>query len=253
MERFPGEQIVRYNSRTGKTHVIFDPNKPKKLAVRVIKPEPAEESLLPVAAEPYIPFHVSDLERLFEKIDERFAALKREQVTAQPAALPPVVINNENPSLLSTVFSNLLQRNQAPTPAPSHSASDLRSVADALNNLAIRSTQAAPQQPAPNLNISMPAIHINAQMPAQDQAPITFAPNIQPSEIIVRETVPVNINVEPAAPAVNNISIEPAAAPINNITVQPAEVNIPKPVRELQKIQRGPKDLIESTETKIEY
>jgi hypothetical protein len=87
--------------------------------------------------------------------------------------------------------------------------------------------------------------------------PITFAPNIQPSDIIVRESVPVNINVEPAPPAVNNISIEPAAPPVNNITVQPADVNIPKPVREIQRmdVARNGEKLIThtDTETKIEY
>ena len=69
--------------------------------------------------------------------------------------------------------------------------------------------------PAPVYNMTMPAINLTAQMPANG-------------------TVTVNVPEQPApivnvtnAPAVNNVTVQPSAPPVNNITVQPADVNLP--------------------------
>lgn len=81
------------------------------------------------------------------------------------------------------------------------------------------------------------------------QPNITFAPVIQPSEVVNQN----NIEVQPTPlEVINQNNIQPA--PVENvINVQPAEVKLPRAKREKQKVKRGKNGLIESTDTTIEY
>lgn len=252
--KFPTEQIVVYNDRTKQTHVIYDPNN-RKFAMRVVKPAVIETPAPVVQLAPVV-----DMTPVLDVLNERFAELKRE--TPAPA-MPVFVQQAESPSWLESFVARLTNQPAAAgidtksfdTMARSvgdlaiyvkdlqganqkHSERDLRSVADALNNLAIRSIQ---QTPAPDVNITMSPITLHAQMPKGNDPIVNFSPTIHPSDVVIRENTPVNVTVQPAA------------APVNNITVKPADVKIPKPVRELQKINRDTQDLIESTETEITY
>ena len=253
--KFPNEQIVVYNDRTKQTHVIYDPNN-RKFTMRVAKPA-VVETPAPVVQ----PVPVVDMTPVLDAINERFAELKRE--TPAPAA-PVIVQQAESPSWLESVVARLTNPTAAGIESKSfdamvrsvsdlathvkglqgvnekYSERDLRSVADALNHLALRSTQ---QTPAPDVNITMSPITLHAQMPKGNDPVVNFNPTIRPSDVVIRENTPVNVTVQPAA------------APVNNITVKPADVkvDIPKPVREMQKINRGKNQNIESTETEIEY
>jgi hypothetical protein len=126
------------------------------------------------------------------------------------------------------------------TPAPAYKTDPgLITLAESLNNLAdayIKSLALTPA-PQPNINVTLPPITMTANMPAQGEPSITFSPVIQP------------------APVENVINVPEQAAPVNNITVQPSDVkvNIPKPIREKQKVKRNRDGLIESTDTEIEY
>jgi hypothetical protein len=71
--------------------------------------------------------------------------------------------------------------------------------------------------PSPTYNFTMPQIQLTAQMPAQGQPSVTFAPVIQPSEVAVKNEV----TVQPAAVSVPQTVVE------NNVTVQPAQVSFP--------------------------
>lgn len=257
IEKFPNEQIVIYNDRTKQTHVIYDPSN-RKFTMRVVKPAVVE------VPEPVLaPAPVVDMTPVLEALNAGFAELRRET----PAATMPVIVQqSESPSWLGSVIARLSSQPAVGVGADKasldmmaraigdlathvkglnganakHDDHNLRSVADALNNLAIRSTS---QAPAPALNVAMSPINITAQMPQQGEPNITFAPTISPSDVVIRENTPVNVTVQPAA------------APVNNITVKPADVkvDIPKPIREIQKVNRGRNQNIESTETDIQY
>jgi hypothetical protein len=83
---------------------------------------------------------------------------------------------------------------------------------------AIGTTNALPVSVTPVYNFTMPPVTMYANMPEQKQTEITFsptfAPNVQASDVIVQNNVPVEVKNE-------------VKSPINNITVQPADVILP--------------------------
>ena len=102
----------------------------------------------------------------------------------------------------------------------------------------------------------MSPISMTAQMPELGQPSVTFAPVIQPSEVINQNT----INVEPTPVTVeNNIKNEVQPTPVeNNITVQPADVTVVHEPDEKRKkkvdltVKRDWQGKIESAQGKIE-
>lgn len=241
IEKFPAEQIVVYNDLTKQTHIIHDPNH-RKFNMRVVKPA-VIETLEPVVVPPA---PVVDMTPVLDVINAGFADLKREI----PQPQPPVVIqapespsglmalvsklipqttrehDNEGLREISNTIANLTARfeQQQQADIKKLQERDLKGVADALNNLALRSTQPTP---SPDVNITMSPITLHAQMPQGKEPIVNFTPTIQASDVVIRENVPVNVTVQPAAPAVNNISVQPAAPAVNNVTVQPADVILP--------------------------
>jgi len=93
-------------------------------------------------------------------------------------------------------------------PAPS---AELLILAQAMNRLAdTQATKSTPMQP---MNITL-----NAQMPAQGEPSVTFAPVIQPSEVQVQNNTPVTVTNQ----------VKPTDVKITNeVTVQPADVTLP--------------------------
>jgi phage portal protein BeeE len=95
------------------------------------------------------------------------------------------------------------------TPAPAYK-SEIVLLADALNNYAAKALIEIPQPaPAPAPNIYMSPITLTAQMPETGAPSVTFAPVIQPSEVINQNILEQQINVQPAE-NVNNIEVKPA-------------------------------------------
>lgn len=165
-----------------------------------------------------------DTAQIIEAIDEHFEVLRGSRTVAQQPATDHASV------LLAGILQDLV--NPGKRERDEEHKRQLQLVSENLNTLA------------------------EHYLTAETQAPvIEFNPVINIPEILIpRAAAPVNqIIVQPAAAPVNNITVQPAEAPVNNITVQPAEVTIPKPVREIQTISRDAKDLIESTETEIEY
>jgi HK97 family phage portal protein len=106
--------------------------------------------------------------------------------------------------------------NVTETPAPVYAPSELVMLAKSINammEVELKKLELVKQAPAPAPNIYMSPITLTAQMPAQEQPSVTFAPVIQPSEVINQNT----INVEPTP-----VTVE------NEVTVQPAKVVLPK-------------------------
>jgi hypothetical protein len=116
--------------------------------------------------------------------------------------------------------------------------SGLFALADAIN----RAAEYKDVTPVYNMNMpgittmSLPAINLTAQMPAQG-------------------TVTINVP-EQAAPVVNVASPSVTVkneAPVNNIEVKPADVILPKVKKEKQTVKRDAKGQITGSDTSIEY
>lgn len=146
-------------------------------------------------------------------------------------------------------------------------ASEILALTKTISDLTdiVRGNQTMPN--LPTINITTPPINLTTVMPEQGQPSITFAPVIQPADVIVQnniEPTPVEItnentvNVQPT-PIENNVSVEPtpilnkvdvSPTPIevkneNNVTVQPSEVTVlpaehheEKPEKKVMKILR---------------
>lgn len=132
---------------------------------------------------------------------------------------------------------------------PDERQTEIKRLADQLNKLVEMSLMPVKETVTPSFTVNAP-ITLTTQMPAQGEPSITFAPEFKP------ET---QITVQPAE-NVNQITVQPTPVefkPENKITVKPADVNIPKPIRELQKVNRhkrgDEKGLIDTTDTQIQY
>jgi hypothetical protein len=129
----------------------------------------------------------------------------------------------------------------------------------------------------PPVNVAMPDVKVDGttvnvegsktevNLPEQTNQ---FTFNVPERESVVNLTVPerqTNLTVEgskidlsvPQQPApVTNVYNQVQPTPVENkvdVTVQPAEVNIPKPVREIQQVHRDINQNISATETEIRY
>ena len=97
---------------------------------------------------------------------------------------------------------------------PAHDDSAIKALAASIDK-AVEAATKETVTPAPVYNMTMPAINLTAQMPANGSVTVNVPE--QPAPVV---------NVT-NAPAVNNVTVQPSAPAVNNITVQPAEVNLP--------------------------
>lgn len=101
-----------------------------------------------------------------------------------------------------------------------------------------------PEQPSPVVNLNVPeqkAPEVNVDVHVPERSVTVAAPivNVSTPE---QQTPQVTVNVEPTPVEVRN-----------DVTVKPADVNIPKPVREVQKVIRDINQNISATDTEIKY
>jgi len=104
--------------------------------------------------------------------------------------------------------------------------SEIKLLAEALNNFAKSVPMPQPAKAEPNINITMPAISLTTQMPEQG-------------------TVVVNVPEQPA-PVVNVTNeVQPAAVEVkNNVDVRPAPVNVIERGQRTAKVKRDGKGQI---------
>ena len=101
---------------------------------------------------------------------------------------------------------------------PVQDDSAIKALAEAINKAAEK-TETKDITPVYNFTmptITMPPISMTANMPETKQAQVVFSPVIQPSEVVVKNNVPIDNKT------------------INEITVQPAEVILPEMPKEAE-------------------
>lgn len=115
----------------------------------------------------------------------------------------------------------------------------------------------------PEVNVYPPDVNVN--FPKQDAPVVNLnIPTQEPPQVSIDVNVPeraVNVGAPqitvntPEQPIPNvTVQVEPTPVQVNNdVTVQPAEVNIPKPVREIQQVHRDINQNIAGTTTEITY
>jgi hypothetical protein len=110
--------------------------------------------------------------------------------------------------------------------------------------LAIAAAKAEPTvTPAPVFNMTMPNISLTAQMPELGQPSVTFAPVIQPSEVINQNNFTANVEPTP-------VTVENQFSPNNNITAVPSEVVIQKDGKHEATIERDASGKITKVKSK---
>jgi hypothetical protein len=135
-----------------------------------------------------------------------------EEITADKLAIEMGIVDPQTVAMRSIYvdrygadWETIQAQRQALTPAPIEEPQDMTPIEEP------EEPEAEPLPP-PTINVNMPAITLNTQMPQQGSVTVNMPENPAPDIVV---------NVPQQTPPVVNISNE---TPVNNITVQPANV-----------------------------